>query len=102
MLCITTPNLLAWYNRIFIALGISPFFVEYPTTDASVGYSILRSRKENNPVGHIRIFHSRAVVDLLVKCGFRIHSIQAAEFTALLKWMRMIDCVISQYLPSAG
>ena len=81
---------------------MSPFFVEYSTTDSSVGYGILRSREENNPTGHLRIFQPRAVVDFLVKCGFRIRSVQAAEFTALPKWMRMIDCVIGQYLPSAG
>ena len=102
MLCITTPNLLAWYNQIFIACGRSPLFVEYSTKDASVGYGILRLRKEKTPVGHFRIFHPRAVVDLLSKCGFRLCSVHAAEFTALPRWMRMIDRVIGRYVPSAG
>lgn len=102
MLCITTPNLLAWYNRVFIACGMSPLFVEYSTKDASVGYGILRARKEKTPVGHLRIFHPRAVVDLLSKCGFRICSVHAAEFTALPRWMRVIDRIISRCLPNAG
>ena len=77
-------------------------FVEYSTKDVSVGYPRLRARKEKTPVGHLRIFHPRAVVDLLSKCGFRICSVHAAEFTALPRWMRVIDCIIGRCLPDAG
>lgn len=102
LLCITTPNLLAWYNRVFIVAGMSPLFVEYSTIDASVGYGILRRLKEQRPVGHLRIFHPRAIQDLLRANDLQVLRLRAAEFTALPKTIRVFDRLIAKLIPSAG
>lgn len=70
---ITTPNLLAWFNRILAVIGIQPLFLEPSTKSKLVGAGILgKLKKESAPVGHVRIFTIQALKDILEMNGFEV------------------------------
>jgi len=98
---ITTPNLLAWYNRIFALLGIQPLFLEPSTKSKLVGAGILaKFKKESQPVGHIRIFTIEAMKDLLNMNGFEVKSIRGGVYDAgLPKSMLSMDRIMSKFTP---
>jgi SAM-dependent methyltransferase len=80
-LLLSTPNLCAWFNRIIFPLGIQPVFMESSTKSKLIGAGILkRLKKEELPVGHIRIFNLDAILDLLKSQNFRIIHKEGAVF----------------------
>lgn len=93
---ITTPNLQAWYNRVLFLLGIQPLFYETSTKSPSIGAGPLRAIKRGTvPVGHIRVFNRRAILDLLKSEGYEPISIRGAVFAALPKAVLPIDRVFN-------
>ena len=79
---LSTPNLLAWYNRLLFLLGIKPLFIEMSTISTLVGAGFLkRFIKDPHPVGHIRIFNYDAIRDLLHIYGFNILKYKGAIFS---------------------
>jgi len=83
-LLITTPNLQAWYNRVLFAFGVQPLYYETSTKSASIGAGPLRRiRKGAVPVGHVRVFNRRALLDLLDSQGFRVTAVRGARFEAV-------------------
>jgi ubiquinone/menaquinone biosynthesis C-methylase UbiE len=92
-LFITTPNLLAWYNRILALIGIQPLFLEPSTKSKLVGAGFLkRFKNESTPVGHVRIFTFSALEDLLKMHGFKIIEARGAIFDeGLPKKIWLID-----------
>ncbi len=80
-LIISTPNLLAWFNRILVPLGIQPLFVEPSTKSKFVGSGPLRRFKQDSvPVGHVRIFTLEALKDILKMHGFKILEVKGAIY----------------------
>jgi len=78
---LTTPNLQAWYNRALFAAGIQPVFYETSTKSSYVGAGPLtRLKRSPDPVGHVRVFNRRALLDLLVSEGFRPVELRGARF----------------------
>jgi len=91
-LVITTPNLHAWYNRLLFLFGVQPIFYETSTVSAKVGAGMMkRLKKQETPVGHIRLFNKRALKDLLELHGFEVVSMVGADFQALPSAMRKLD-----------
>ena len=71
-LVITTPNLAAWYHRILFLFGYYPLFLEMSTKTRRVGIGLLKYViKNDQPVGHIRIFTLPALIDLINLNGFQ-------------------------------
>lgn len=68
-LFITTPNLSAWFNRISLVLGYQPVFTEV-STEVNVGHLV---DLPGQPAGHIRLFTYRALVEIVERCGWRVH-----------------------------
>lgn len=102
-LVMTTPNLFAWYNRIFMLFGISPLFLEYSTKDSSVGYGPLkRFKASEQPVGHLRIFHPEAFKEIQSMYGFKNIRLKSARFEYLPKKVRWIDDLLSRLSPRWG
>jgi 2-polyprenyl-3-methyl-5-hydroxy-6-metoxy-1,4-benzoquinol methylase len=66
---LTTPNLAFWGNRILLLLGYQPLMSE-PSTRFGAGYLFVP--RGFKPAGHIRLFTSRALDELLKASGFRI------------------------------
>lgn len=102
MICLTTPNLLAWYNRCLVFCGFSPIFIEYSTKDASVGYGWLKNIKGKIPVGHLRILQYDALKDLLEEAGFSLIKIKSARFEYLPSKMLWLDSLISSLWTRGG
>ncbi len=93
----STPNLCAWFNRIFMPLGIQPLFLEPSTKSKLVGAGVLkRFKKESQPVGHIRIFTIAALKDMLKMNNFRNISVKGALYDeGLPKSLLFIDKIFS-------
>lgn len=99
MVIITTPNLVAWYNRLLVLLGVQPIFYETSTISPKVGSGRIMGliKQGKIPVGHIRIFTIRAMTDLLESQGFEVKIIKGAHFAALPKIVRWIDDIFTIY-----
>lgn len=66
-LILTTPNLASWKNRFVMALGLQPFLSEV-STRAYYGNPFM---ERGMPVGHIRLFTLKALLELSAACGLR-------------------------------
>jgi 2-polyprenyl-3-methyl-5-hydroxy-6-metoxy-1,4-benzoquinol methylase len=89
---LTTPNLQAWYNRALFALGIQPLFYETSTKSTGIGAGPLaRLKRADHPVGHLRLFNRRALLDLLESEGFLPVAMEGAIFPALPGPVQVID-----------
>lgn len=104
-LIITTPNLTAWYHRLLFLLGYPPLFSELSTRDRKVGIGILKHIiKNEQPVGHIRIFTAAALKDMLEHYGFEVVKIKGApipfSFPKLIDWIYDFFDRIFSFFPS--
>lgn len=78
-LVITTPNLLAWHNRLLMLLGVTPFFVEHSYVETyGPMYSV--RRRPSVPVGHLRIYNLTPLKALLARNGFAVKTVQGCAF----------------------
>jgi SAM-dependent methyltransferase len=91
---LTTPNLLAWYNRILVPCGSLP--IHYEVTEENKKYGRLFARQ--GPIaGHIRVFSPRALKELLHNNGFEVLKIRGLTF--LYGKLRWIDSLFSHWVP---
>lgn len=97
-LVITTPNLLAWHNRILMLLGVTPFFVEHSYVETyGPMYSLLK--RPSVPVGHLRIYNLTPLRALLQRNGFEIKKVQGFAFLPI-PGLFAIDRAISRVRPA--
>jgi 2-polyprenyl-3-methyl-5-hydroxy-6-metoxy-1,4-benzoquinol methylase len=73
---LTTPNILAWYNRILFLFGGLP--IHYEVTERK-RYGRLVAR-DGPVVGHIRVFSPKALKELLKDNGFRVLKVEGLRF----------------------
>jgi len=73
---ITTPNILAWYNRILFPFGSLP--IHYEVSEVK-NYGRLVA-KDGGPVGHVRVFSPRAARELFCDNGFSVLEIKGLKF----------------------
>jgi SAM-dependent methyltransferase len=91
-LILTTPNLQAWYNRPLFAAGIQPVFYEVSTRSTAIGAGPLaRLKRGSRPVGHLRLFNRRALLDLLASEKFTLLAMRGASFPAVPRVLQAID-----------
>lgn len=89
---VITPNLAAWFNRIFLVFGMQPFFSEVSTIDKSLGMKFLRRLKiHSSPMGHLRLFTGAAVKDIVKLHGFKIIKTAGVEFVVFPKILLFFD-----------
>lgn len=96
-LLLTTPNLVAWFNRVLVLIGVTPMFVEH-TYRVTYGpaYSLLK--RTGHPVGHLRIFTWTPLRQVLKDNGFAIVScVGSAGLPAPL--VHQVDRLISHLRP---
>jgi SAM-dependent methyltransferase len=92
LIVVSTPNLQAWYNRVLFLFGIQPLFYEVSTKSSHIGAGPLRRfKKQTAPVGHIRVFNRRSIVDLVENEGFDVISVEGAIFQSLPGFAQIID-----------
>ncbi|MEK7526486.1 MAG: class I SAM-dependent methyltransferase [Patescibacteria group bacterium] len=98
LIIISTPNLTNWFNRVIFLFGFQPFFTEVSTVDKTLGLSFTRKLTGNrDTIGHIRVFATRALVDILNFYKYRIVSVMGGEATYLPKFMRPFDKFFSLF-----
>jgi 2-polyprenyl-3-methyl-5-hydroxy-6-metoxy-1,4-benzoquinol methylase len=96
LLIISTPNLQAWYNRVLFFVGIQPLFYEVSTKSSYIGAGPLRRiKKQTVPVGHLRVFNRRGLLDLIENEGFEVISITGAMFQSLPKSVQLVDNIFN-------
>ncbi|GIW59910.1 MAG: hypothetical protein KatS3mg087_0976 [Patescibacteria group bacterium] len=99
-LVIMTPNLTCWFNRIIFLAGYQPFFTEVSTIDKTIGLSFTRNLTDvRAPVGHIRVFAYRALIELLQYHKFQISFRKGATVYYLPWYMDFFDYFFSK-IPS--
>ena len=91
-LIVSTPNLQAWYNRVLFLLGVQPIFYEVSTKSTMIGAGVLRRvKRQDIPVGHLRVFNHCGLTDLVQNEGFDVLASVGANFESLPKAIRNID-----------
>lgn len=97
-LYLSTPNLAAWFNRIIFLFGYQPFFTEVSNKDKTLGLKFTQNLTKNrNPLGHVRVFTLRALIDLLEYHGFSITTKNGGEVEYLPKYMKVFDKFFSNF-----
>jgi methionine biosynthesis protein MetW len=99
---ISTPNLAGWPNRLALLLGYQPFATSVSPEHESVGKLIIKGSE--GQWGHIRVFTTRALVELLeihhfkivrlVGCPVTVSTSSARVFSNLIK---VVDKVMSKF-----
>ncbi|GAA0797103.1 hypothetical protein Sya03_51770 [Spirilliplanes yamanashiensis] len=96
-LVLTTPNLHAWFNRLLFPAGIQPVFYETSSRSTAVGAGPLRALKQDTlPVGHLRLFNRRALLDLVAQSGLRPELVRGARFHAVPRPLWWLDGLLSR------
>ena len=89
---ISTPNILSWYNRLFMLLGYLPYCYE-------VSYRHLVGRPpfliKGGIGGHVRLFSTLALSELLENHDFDILSIEGEGSIYPNKWVRILDSILT-------
>ncbi|MEK7169196.1 MAG: class I SAM-dependent methyltransferase [Patescibacteria group bacterium] len=95
---VSTPNLASWFNRFIFSLGYQPFFTEISNKDKTLGLKFTQLITGNRePLGHIRVFTLRGLVDLLEYHGFEILAKYGGEISYLPKFMKPFDKFFSNF-----
>jgi SAM-dependent methyltransferase len=96
-LLLTTPNLLAWFNRFLVVAGITPVFVEH-SYRATYGPAYSIFRRIGKPVGHLRIFTWTPLKHLLEDQGFRIRRRRGSAYLPL-PIIHQLDQLVARIYP---
>jgi len=97
LLIVVTPNLASWINRLLLLLGFQPFFTEVSTVDKTLGIKFSRKfTKVRSTVGHMRVFTSGALKDILELHGFNIYKTAGVEFVAFPRALRLLDRLLAK------
>ena len=94
-LVLSTPNMAAWFNRVFVLLGLQPLFTDTGVRFSAQGNWLI---KPSLPPGHIRNFTLSSLKHLLKVAGWRIES--AHGHGILSNKLRYLDKPISSAFPS--
>lgn len=91
-LVLSTPNLNSWINRLLFLFGYQPLFMECSTKSSVYGYGFMkRFKKQDWPVGHVRLFNRRSLTDALNDNGFRILTLEGAVFEFMPPSLKLVD-----------
>jgi len=70
-LVISTPNLVCWANRVLVPLGVQPLFTE-TSSHVALGRRLRVLGQGNEVQGHLKVFTSRSLQELLEREGFEV------------------------------
>lgn len=95
---VSTPNLASWFNRLIFLFGYQPFFTEISNKDKTLGLKFTQSLTQNRaPLGHIRVFTLKGLVDLLEYHGLKIVAKYGGEIIYLPRFMKPFDKFFSNF-----
>ena len=97
-LIITTPNLNCWINRLIFLLGNQPLFLETSTKSSLIGMGFLKHlKKQEAPVGHLRIFNKDSIKDILEFNKLKIVNMKGGTFDVFPNILNLIDRIFSLF-----
>jgi SAM-dependent methyltransferase len=70
-LVLSTPNIVAWANRVLVPLGIQPLFTE-TSSEVHLGRRWAALGQGNQVQGHLKVFSHRALAEILWRTGFEV------------------------------
>lgn len=88
-LLVSTPNLAAWFNRLLLLAGVQPVFSEV----SRIG---VFGRPGHQVVGHLRLFTSRALTELLAAHGFVEVELAGASYHDVPPGARWLDRLLAR------
>lgn len=88
---LSTPNLLAWYNRLLVLAGSMP--IHYEVTEGKKYGRYMAKNSET--VHHIRVFSPRALSELLNDNGFEVLKIKGLKF--VFERGKLLDAIFSNF-----
>ncbi len=97
---ITTPNLASWYNRVILFLGLQPLHTEV-SSEKVLGREFAALGQGNRPVGHLRLFTLRGLIDFLGIHGFRVLSLEGYPLELLAR-LWMLESALSKFTSLAS
>lgn len=78
-LVISTPNLVCWANRVLVPLGVQPLFTE-TSSEVALGRRARILGQGNVVQGHLKVFTSRSLQEILEREGFDVHQRSGVSF----------------------
>jgi SAM-dependent methyltransferase len=78
-LILSTPNLACLPNRVLVPLGFQPLFSEV-SEDRVLGRGLSIFGQGGQPVGHLRLYTKRALMEFMRLSGFDVISVRGAAF----------------------
>lgn len=78
-LILSTPNLACLPNRVLVPLGFQPLFSEV-SEDRNLGRGLAILGQGGQPVGHLRVFTKRALMEFMRLSGFEVLAVRGAAF----------------------
>jgi len=79
ILVISTPNLVSWANRVLVPIGIQPLFTE-TSSEINLGRQLKILGQGSKVQGHLKIFTSRSLAEILEREKFKIISKHGVTF----------------------
>jgi SAM-dependent methyltransferase len=95
LLVVTTPNLGAWFNRLMLLAGRQPVFTEVSTRR-------IYGRAGSIVVGHLRLFTTRALTEMLADSGFRDLRVTGLTYHDVPRPARWLDRLIARWSTSGA
>jgi len=97
LVVITTPNLNSWLSRIMFLFGSIPMFYEVSTIHANSGFGFFKKfKKQDYPVGHIRVMNKDAIKCLFNNQGLEVYKIYGLPFEYFTGFMHWLDSLMSK------
>lgn len=80
VLVLSTPNLVCWANRVLVPLGVQPLFTE-TSSQVALGRRLRALGQGNEVQGHLKVFTSRSLGELLQREGFAVEERHGTTFS---------------------
>jgi len=78
-LIVSTPNMVSWFNRVLVPLGIQPVMTE-TSLHANLGRKFSAFGQWRPTQGHLKIFTAAALREMLAANGYRFETIVGSTF----------------------
>lgn len=73
LVLVSTPNMVSWANRVLVPLGVQPLGTE-TSSEIALGRRHTVLGQGNQVQGHLKVFTSRALAEILERYGFSLVS----------------------------
>jgi len=96
---LSTPNMNSWISRLlFFFFGMQPLNYECSTLSSLYGYRFIKKiKKQDFPVGHVRLFNAYSLSDILMDNGFEKPRIYGTVFDYMPSKLLFLDYFFTNF-----